>query len=267
MQAFWVRVAAGNATGSLTFDNTMRSHKGVIMNRLKAPAVTNSVQQVLRLQVSNGVNSDEAIILFNPNASNGFDDYDSPKMTNANASIPEIYTLSGTEQVVINGLKSVETSPVLALGFTTGQENSFTIKASEISNFDVNTKIMLKDNVLHTEQELTLGVPYAFKSSIISNADRFSLIFRTPSITTQLNLENENAQITVYKVDNRIVIQNKGVVNKDAVVTICNAIGQKLVTKQLLTDKTTIETHLETGVYFVTVRAGDRTTTKKILID
>jgi len=47
----------------------------------KAPTLSNTIQQVLRLQVSNGTNNDEAIIIFNEDASNGYDDYDSPDPT------------------------------------------------------------------------------------------------------------------------------------------------------------------------------------------
>ena len=115
----------------------MRSHEPAAdgnNNRLKAPATSQVAQQVLRMQVSNGVNSDEAIVLFNPNASNGYDAFDSPKMTNANVAIPEIYTLAGTEPLVINGMNSIKYDTEIPVGFTTGQSNQFTISAIETSN-------------------------------------------------------------------------------------------------------------------------------------
>ncbi|MFZ4799255.1 MAG: hypothetical protein ACOYMA_17280, partial [Bacteroidia bacterium] len=90
----------------------------------KAPTLSNSTQQVLRLQVSNGTNNDEAIIIFNEDALNGYDDFDSPKMSNGNVAIPEIYTMAGSEQLVINGLNSITTNEVVPLGFYTGQANT-----------------------------------------------------------------------------------------------------------------------------------------------
>jgi len=73
MQAVWVHATAAT---TLNFSNSMRSHE-IGTNRLKSKSVAS--QQVLRMQVSNGINSDEAIVLFNSNASDGYDVYDSQK--------------------------------------------------------------------------------------------------------------------------------------------------------------------------------------------
>ncbi|MFZ4726464.1 MAG: choice-of-anchor Q domain-containing protein, partial [Paludibacter sp.] len=157
LQAFWVKVASGYTTASLTVANTLRSHTDVtdVTNKLKAPA--EQTQKVVRLLVTNDTNSDETVIAFNTNASNDFDNYDSPKMTNDNVAIPELYTLAGTEILAINGLNNYTLDEQMPLGFTTGASNNFTIKATDIRNFDADTKIILKDNVLNTEQELTVG--------------------------------------------------------------------------------------------------------------
>jgi len=157
IQAFWVRVASGFTSGTLAVTNAMRSHEGVVSNRLKARSFEDLTQQVLRLQVSNGTNSDEAIVLFNVNAADGLDKYDSEKMTNGNAYVPEIFTLARTEPVAINGLNSVKTTPELSLGFNTGEVNIFTIKTIEASNFDADTRIVLKDKQLNIEKELKVG--------------------------------------------------------------------------------------------------------------
>ena len=125
MQSFWVKAIA---SGTMTLDNKLtRSHQS--SNPLKAPAVASSVNQKLRLQVTNGISLDEALIYFNPDATNNLDAYDSPKMTNGIASIPEIYTLatSSTEQLAINGMSSISTDTEIPLGFTTGQVGTFTI--------------------------------------------------------------------------------------------------------------------------------------------
>ena len=182
MQAFWVRVKAPvlshDTIGTLTFDNTMRLHANSTTNLLKAPAAKNSPQQVLRLQVSNGINSDEAIVLFNPNASSGLDDYDSQKMTNGNAAIPEIYTTTGNEQLVINGLNNTDINSELPVGFTTGEANTFTLKATELTNFDAGTQVILKDNMLNTQQDLTEGVAYSFTSDVATNSKTFQSGFQ-----------------------------------------------------------------------------------------
>ncbi len=268
LQAFWVRVTAGN-TGTLGFDNTMRSHQdqSVTTNRLKDRALVNT-QQVLRLQVSNAVSSDEAIVLFNPNASDGFDAYDSEKMSNDDVTIPEIYTLAGTEQVAINGLNSVTVDEELPLGFTTGTSNTFTIKASEISNFNADTRIVLRDNLLNTEQDLTDGTTYSFTSDATSTSTRFSVVFKSASVTTGIiNNTKSNQSLLIYKNGNNLITINRNEANREGMVTISNAIGQKLYSSSTTGKTTVIDKSFVSGVYLVTVNIAGISTTKKIIIN
>lgn len=264
MQAFWVRVS-GAGSGILAFNNTMRSHSAT-SNPLKAPTATKATQQVLRLQVSNGTNNDEAIVIFNENATNGFDDYDSPKMTNANVAIPEIYTMVGNEKLVINGLTSVTPNEELALGFTTGQSNSFSIKATQISNFDANTRIFLRDNLLNTEQELTSTSDYTFTSDVTTTSSRFSVIFKSAGVTTGIN--NIDTNICISKnTNNQIIVNCNGNINNDATVIVYSASGQKLQTKQITGASTMLGTGLTSGVYVVTVNNGAKSVTQKVTLN
>ncbi len=269
MQAVWVRVNAGT-TGTVGFDNNMRSHNDQTVptnrlkaptNRVKIPAVT--TQQVLRLQVSNGINSDEAIILFNTNAADGYDGYDSPKMSNNMVAIPEIYTLAGSERMVINGLNSVSANPALTLGFTTGASNTFSIKATEISNFEEGTKIILKDNLLDTEKELTIGTDYRFSSPITSTATRFTLLLKTTANVTALN-NIEGETLTVFQQDGHITINRNNA--QPGSITVYNMMGKKLVDVSTTSTNTELNMSFVPGVYLVALTAGGNKNTKKILI-
>jgi hypothetical protein len=264
MQAFWVKAEGG--VGSFGFTNTMRSHL-VGTNPLKAPAATESVQQLLRLEVSNAENTDEAVVYFNANATDGYDAFDSPKRTNANASIPEIYTTVGGEQLVINGLKAVTPNKELALGFNTGSANNFTIKASEVSNFDADTKIILKDNVLNTEWNLTGGSAYGFTSDATNTSTRFTVIFRTTGAANGIESYNyDYSSLNIFKnANNQITIQRN--FSENATVTVCNAIGQKLISTQMAGTNKVIDKTFSAGVYFVTVNVAGNKTTKKLIIN
>jgi len=278
MQAFWVRVKAaldGSTTsGTLTFNNSMRTHKGSQTAnsvttpdvKLKSRAVANVTQQVLRLQVSNGTNSDEAIVYFNPNASDGLDDYDSPKMSNANAAIPEIYTIAGTEKLVINGLSVVTPEETLPLGFTTGQSNSFSIKATQIANFD-GMKVYLRDNVLNTEQELTDASSYTFTSDIATTTTRFSVVFKSAGVTTGINASTNQTVVINKNANNQITVNCNGAINSDSFVSVYNALGQKVSAQQITASNTIISSSFKPGVYVVTVNNGNKTTTKKVILN
>jgi hypothetical protein len=271
MQSFWVRTdVAQPGDASVTFKNGTRSHQdqSTTTNRLKAPAVANIVQQVLRLQVSNAVNSDEAIVLFNPNASDGLDAYDSEKMSNNNPAIPEIYTTVGSQDLVIDGLNSMATNPVLPLGFTTGTSNTFTIKATEISNFNPDTKIILQDNLLNTTQDLTDGSAYTFTSDVASTTSRFSIVFKSVGVTTGIQAASGDQSVLIYKnANNQIAVNCNGTISDNGYVSVYNALGQKLELKKMTGTTTIIDKAFTSGVYVVTVNNGVTSTTRKVILN
>jgi hypothetical protein len=267
MQAFWV---LANIDGTVTLRNSMRSHGDGSANMLKVKAANNSVQPILRLEVQNlaNSNSDEAVVYFNANASNGYDAYDSPKMSNANAAIPEIYTVVGNQDLVINGMNGIPSDTELPLGFTTGQSNTFTLKATQISNFDADAKIILKDNLLNTQQELAVGSAYTFSSDAVNTTNRFSLIFKTTAVSTGLQTNNEDDAVAVYRNANGQLVVNlaTGIIGQGN-VSVYNAVGQKLESKALLTSTTVLNETFTSGVYLIAVSANGKNTTKKVVIN
>jgi len=269
MQAFWVKVRSEKAdVNDLTVDftNAMRFHRNSgTTGLLRAPQLQS--QQILRLDVSNGANSDQAVVVFNENASNSFDDYDSPKMSNNNVNIAEIYTLAGTEEVAINGLNSLTSDKELTLGFRPGKTCDFTIEATEVSNFSSDTKVMLLDKLTGVEQELAVGSPYSFSSNATATNDRFSILFKTSSIATGLNNATNNQNVLVYRnLNNHITVICNAVFDDQSSISVYNAVGQKLSNQKLAKTSTEINGAFTAGVYLVTVHNGGQTVTKKVII-
>jgi hypothetical protein len=263
MQAFWVRTTENGST--LAFNNSMRSH-GSGSNLLKAPANRNPEQKVLRLQVSNGVNSDETILYFNADASDVLDKYDSPKMSNNNANLPEIFTAIENVELSINGMNNYTLNSEIPLGFRTGKPNEFSIKATEIRNFDSNIRIFLKDNIENTETDITNDLPYNFESDAETSASRFDIIFRTADVTTNKHDMREQNIWIAKNAKNQIAV-NLNEAGDNCQITIFNAIGQKVTIKDTSDQLTIIDTPLKSGVYFVTVNNMGKNITKKIIIN
>jgi hypothetical protein len=264
MQGFWVRVETGT-TCAIGFTNLMRSHSDV-SNPLKAPAQKNTEQQIVRLEVSNGTNSDEAVVLFNANASNGYDDYDSPKMTNNDVAIPEIYTIAGSEQLVINGLNSVTLDEQMPLGFTTGSTNTFTIKATELTNFDADKRLILLDTQENTYQDLTYGTAYTFNSTPITTSTRFKIVFKSAGVIAGVD-KNANNSVIISTNESKQILINRGTeLNNDGIVTVYNAVGQKLVSSTLSNSHLILSKPFNSGIYVVSVNIAGTNTTKKVII-
>ncbi|MCX6309193.1 MAG: T9SS type A sorting domain-containing protein, partial [Bacteroidia bacterium] len=266
MQAFWVR---SKAAGSLILNsNLTRSHQA--SNPLRAAeASKNADRQQVRLEVSNGTSTpDEALLYFDVHASNDFDGYDSPKMTNGIASVPEIYTLAGAEQLVINGLNSISANMELPLGFRTGQPNTFTIRAKEVTNLDVGTKLILKDNVLGTEQDLTDGSAYGFTSDVVATDTRFTLLFKLAGGISGIGDSKADQYVLVSKnANNQITVHCKGGISSNATVKVYSIYGLELLTQTITTANTVLGMVFTSGVYLVNVNNGGTNTTQKLLIN
>jgi len=263
MQAFWVRANIGG--GTLTLNNPMRLH-GINSNRLKVPAsVTDN--QIVRLQISNGINADETVLYFNDKATDGFDDYDSPKMSNNNNSIPEIYTMVGSEKVVINGMEKINFDNELALGFMTLTTNEFSIRANKFSNIPSDIKLILLDKRENVETDLTFGDAYNFSSSATNTVDRFSIIFRSTSSVTDDVITRINQNALVFKnINNHIVILCKDELKNNKTVSVYNSIGQKIVNQQIINSTTIIDKTLESGLYLVKVNYKKYSITRKLIL-
>lgn len=194
MQAFWVKA---KTAGTLILNNSLtKSHQ--VANPLKVPS-QNSERKRIRMIISNGQTLDETLLYFDANASDYFDQYDSPKMSNNSSSIPEIYSIAGSEQLVINGMNTVSDNLEIPIGIMAGINSNLSLSISELSNFDPETRIMLVDKLLNTSVELHQNTVYEFNSANITSANnRFSLLFKVPGVTTNsYNPEKNNTSVFV----------------------------------------------------------------------
>ena len=266
MQAFWVRVKSGFSSGSLTFHDSKRSHIDNATNVFRAPAAKTQTQSLLRLQVSNGLNYDEAVLYSNTDASNGYDDYDSQKYPNGSASIPEIYTLIGSEQLAINGMNSIPYDTEIPLGFSTGTAGDFSLKASQIVSFDPSVSIYLIDKNNGTNTLLTQDVVYPFSSgTTTNNTSRFALVFRSSALSTGLNPADTGSFWISTNANGQI--QLNGMPGGSGTVAVYNAVGQKLVSENLTSTTHALDAELVPAVYFVTVSTNGRSVTRKVIIN
>lgn len=258
MQAFWVRASTvGNSNLELT--NNMVVQDNNASNKLKAPAAAKTELQMVRLQVSNSTNTDELVIYTDAQALNSFDTYDSPKMSIEGDDFPEISSIVDNESLVINGLNSLTLNTALPIRFVTKTANTFTLKANQVSNLPEGVKVILKDYA--TEFDLTSGAEYNFTSDITDTSNRFSLIFRSPGAITSLNKTVDNS-IIAYSNNKGIAIKVNDEKLIGAEIFIYNALGQKVINKQLSGSIMNIDDSFVPDVYTIKVN----NITKKVIV-
>lgn len=257
MQAFWVQLKSVG-TGSLTFTNAMRSHQ--TSNPLKTKSVGSVATPLLRVQVSNSSSkTDETVVYFNANASDSYDNYDAVKMSNSNPSIPEIYTLEQSHELVINGLKSFDSEKELNLGFRTGKAGIFSLKAKEILNFEQKGIILLRDKLLNKDIDLTKGEGYEFYSDSTETSNRFSLIFKLSVSEISSIMDEDNIKTRINSTG--LYIETSGI----AYVELFDCLGKKVFYSEI-ENQLNYEKKLIPGIYLLNILHNGNRIIRKYII-
>ena len=270
MQGFWVKLKAEQTSGTLQFTNLMRGHANDAANTFRAPA--ESVNKIARLQIISNKNIDETLIYFHPNALNTFDDYDSQKMFKDEAGTPEIYTFTDSKNLVINGFSDIQLNTEIPVGFRTGITNpaqNYTMKASQMQNFDPTIEMVLIDKENNNAETLmSEGTEFTFNSGAVNTTSRFSIIFRTKGSTTDGCCFNTNSDLMqVTRNDKQqIVVNCTAEVAANASISVYSVSGQKIATQAIQKGNTIVNVHLNAGVYIVKLNTEGKTSTAKIAL-
>lgn len=249
MQGFWMKVNQDGSGGSITFTNDMRSHATETANPLKAPAAGTNAMQLLRLKLSNGSVTDEAIMVGISGASDLVETFDSEKMANNSIEIPELYSFVGTQELAINSVGSLSAGRQFVLGFRPGKSGAFTIEANQFEN--ITDDVYLVDQHTSTETKLSAGTVYNFTSDATATNDRFNVEFRAPGITTAVT--EPNAANTFVFVNEAGQIGVQSAAGKDALISVYNTAGQQLASQLATGSVTLIQQSFSSGVYLVKV--------------
>ncbi|MGC9150176.1 MAG: fibronectin type III domain-containing protein [Microbacter sp.] len=248
MQAFWVRATTDGV--SFHFKEAFRIH-----NTTNSPIAFKSspapFNKVLRLQVAAGDNTDQAVIYFNPGASNGLDDYDSPKMLNGSTStLPDLYTSEGNEPLIINGMDTIpyDTEIPLTLNANAAPTSTFTISALEFSNFDPNTHAYLIDHDTNSKTDLTTDT-YTFTSDGTMSS-RFSVLFTSSNPATKIGTTTSGV-LQVYTTNDHAIVVSCNVNGSGAQrVNVYNSMGE-LIYSKTFTGSQLITPAMNEGMYVV----------------
>jgi hypothetical protein len=190
VQGFWVKALEDNIT--LDFLTTNRSHAGQVSTSAGSVSssplkmATDESTSIIRLKVSTGIAGDELVFYTNKLAKNQKDEYDSPKLSNENSHIPELFFMQENTAFSVCGMNRLPLQEEIPVGFETRQAGSFNI-SSEVTGIDAETDVVLIDKTEHVETSLLLGNTYSFTAQSGKTDNRFSLLLKSKSTTTQLN--------------------------------------------------------------------------------
>ena len=265
MQGFWVKVHADDSNGLLTFKNTHRSHYTETgYNPLKAKAADD--RQRVRLVLSDGTNSDETLIVGKSYASDSQDAYDIEKMSNESADISEIYSMIGTETMVINSVAPITAGKTVALGIRSTSEKAYSITASQLQNIPTDVRVVLVDAEDESETELSEGVSYNFVASAGAVNNRFSIQFRSPGATTQVDNDSKNKILVYSNSQQQIEIISTESLPAGTQIRVFNAAGQTIAQMQAAGNRISIPASISKGVYFCHIENTNQNLQYKVIV-
>ena len=277
MQSFWVRVDANanpslNNTGTLTFNNTMRSHFSALGGSTAGlKSTTNDRKLFLRMNLLQASKKDQIIVYVNDIATNGFDQFDGEKMMQAG--MPQFYTSAAGKKITINGLNSAKKQQSLPITMelpTTGV-HSFMIEDLEISN----GLVWLEDKQEETMQALEPGTVYEFFANSGINTERFVLHFQLIDDATPVNVYNEvNSSANFSGKGASVHAEAAGVVVIKLPATtegitdiqIRDAAGKLVYTGSTNTLETSVQLEQANGIYYVTLNSASGVEVRKVFI-
>jgi hypothetical protein len=254
MQSFWVKAKTGT-TAPFAVTPAMTSHQtGTLRSNL----------ELVRINLRQGLNSDQALIYFNENADESYNDYDTEKRTASG--IPQLYTLVEDMNLVINGLQSPEFSPVVDLFMNIPADGQYTLHSEEIKIEGY--KVMLEDKRLNEMHTLKNGENYNFYAKAGNMLNRFAVHFIAEEIILDETGINEHAanSVNVYQSNKNLVVNLVGHKNPQGIINVYDQIGRLVMKQQINGNTNLLNINNLNGVYIIQIQSKESTTNKKLII-
>ena len=261
-QGFFVRVNTGG--GSIAMTNSTRTHTTATSFR------QNAKDNMLKLKISGNGYSDEAIVCFDPYATDDFDgNYDAFKVKSFNILTPQIYTRSADlEELSINTFAGLNENVSIPLIAEVGSTGDYEISVN-VAEFDEYTQLYLEDlqdgQIYDLQQESKLN----FKLDVHDNPERFIIHF-TPLQTVETQTtngidESEKENLNIYSNNKHVYIDIYEL--EHAQVSIYNMLGDEIYNGSLTTSMNKVNLdNTPGGYYIVNVKDSEYDYSQKIVI-
>jgi hypothetical protein len=204
-QGFFVHVTDGNATGSLSVNNSARLHhsKPFLKNSEKE---TDKKYLKLKAYSASISYTDETIIQFGGDATLLFDpEFDAYKFQGLDEA-PQLYSLTTDRiELAVNSNPELTSNIVIPVGFRTSIGGHYKIEAISLLNFSNSTKILLEDLKESVLINLKEETSYTFYSNPNEDGDRFRIhVLTNPSGLSEMEIQD----ICIYSNGTEIFIEN-----------------------------------------------------------
>jgi len=166
-------------------------------------------------------------------------------LNGSSSNLPDMYTMVGTEQLVINGMNTLPTEIPLYFNANASTTTQYHLSAIEMTNFEAGTLVYIKNNKTGVQQLISNGQDFTFDATA---EPTLSIIIKIPGTTTAL-VEQKNTFFQAYSnKEGQIILSVPSVKNGDF-VSVYNTTGQLLFNQSLSNSQTVLNKIFTQGVY------------------
>jgi len=248
VQGFFIEATA---KGNVTFTPDMQDNTNAINSDTNFYRLKKDTPQILKLSLSGQNFRKEALVGFSDGATRDWDyGYDARAMICETSN--SFYSLMNDDQLSIQGLPRVTSdSSELGLGMYLTASGSYTLSVTEISGFQSDMAIFLRDRMLSKQYELDSTFSLTFQSDGQYVNDRFTVVFNSSLITST----PKASVFRVYGKSPDLTVEYAS--DQSEVVSVYSITGQLLYNKTVKFNKgiTQIEAPLHSNqVYILQIR-------------
>lgn len=272
-QGFFVRVADGQTSGSITFTNAARTVTAA-PTAFQRPGA--EVRPLVRLALTGAGLTDEVVAYAETGATSAFDHhFDAAKL--ANPTGLNLSSLSAGASLAIDGRAAFTPATTLPLGVGVPAAGAYTLTAAALDNLPSGLTAYLRDAQTGQTTKLTAGISYNFRVSADEAhaliLGRFTVVFSPPTaLATAPSLSVEAVSVYPNPAHGTFTVTMPSVTGASAVqVELVNTLGQ-VVRRQSAalaasgTSFSVSTAELAAGVYVLHLQAGDTTLTKRVVV-
>lgn len=251
-QGFFVQ-ATDN--GTLSFTNSQRAHG--TQNFYKE---SSNYANCLKFQTSGNSYSDVSFIMFDGNATSGFDrNFDVPKLMGASV-VPSIYSYVGNDAFALNSLASIDETPKVEMVFKTGQNGTYSISASGMESFDSNVPLLLEDLVTNQVIDLRQSSVYSFAYNTNDPLHRFNVHFKN---TFGIN-DISDGNVNIFGGNKEIIVMFAK--HFSGSITVTDIVGRTIYSGTANELKNVIPVTGSSQYYIVKVSGSSKVITEKVFV-
>lgn len=250
-QAFWVH--ANTTSPTVIIPQNKRKHSSQAFYK-------DGSSNEFTLFVNGNENSDQVYIVFNQEATLGFDaNLDAYKLNGAVAA-PQLFMKIGADQLAVNYIPKVE-SQVIPLSLNVGEEGIYTFELGN-DNFDTYSNVYLEDLLTSELVDLKQAESYSFTAAPGDMEDRFVLHFSMISSVEDIT----QSGFVIYSSGSEIYFKSDR--PRSGMVSVFDLAGRKVMDFNLdVINSEKIQLELNRGFYVLSYFTQKETFTAKVFIE